>query len=130
MVRGALERVEGVAREPGPQAEPWTFDPSSVGIKVFWWTDPQRSAIVRTRGRVILAVKTALGEAGVDLPFPTRTVLLNDQTEDTDGDRRRQREGWPAGTTPPRPRAPRSLEPEKSIRHGARPPVADAGGEA
>jgi hypothetical protein len=33
---------------------------------------------------------------GVDLPFPTQVVLFHDQTEETDGDRRRQREGWPA----------------------------------
>ncbi|CAA9301581.1 MAG: hypothetical protein AVDCRST_MAG11-870 [uncultured Gemmatimonadaceae bacterium] len=31
------------------------------------------------------------------MPFPTRQILFHDQTEDTDGDRRRQREGWPAG---------------------------------
>jgi small conductance mechanosensitive channel len=32
----------------------------------------------------------------VDLPFPTQVVLFHDQTEETDGDRTRQREGWPA----------------------------------
>ena len=32
-----------------------------------------------------------------DLPFPTQQLLLHDQTEEADGDRRRQREGWPAG---------------------------------
>ncbi len=34
---------------------------------------------------------------GIDLPFPTRQVLVHDQTEATDGDRARQREGWSAG---------------------------------
>ena len=34
---------------------------------------------------------------GFDLPFPTRRILFHDQTEDSDGDRGRQREGWPAG---------------------------------
>ena len=34
---------------------------------------------------------------GIDLPFPTQQVLFHDQTEDSDGDRGRQREGWPAG---------------------------------
>jgi small conductance mechanosensitive channel len=31
-------------------------------------------------------------------------VLFHDQTEETDGDRSRQREGWPAGGDPPRSR--------------------------
>ena len=38
------------------------------------------------------------------LPFPTQVLLLHDQTEATDGDRTRQREGWPAGKNPPPPR--------------------------
>ena len=119
VIREALGRVDGVAKDPGPQAEPWTFDPSSVGIKVFWWTDPHRAEIVRVRGRVILAIKDALGKAGVDLPFPTQMVLFHNQTEETDGDRRRQREGWPAGADPPRPRAPReSPHPEADHRNG------------
>lgn len=51
------------------------------------------------------AVKVALTEAGIDLPFPTTQVLFHDQTEETDGDRSRQREGWPASGRPvPRPR--------------------------
>ncbi|AHJ95503.1 hypothetical protein Hsw_PA0170 (plasmid) [Hymenobacter swuensis DY53] len=38
-----------------------------------------------------------LSENGIDLPFPTRQILFHDQTEATDGHRRQQREGWPAG---------------------------------
>jgi hypothetical protein len=33
----------------------------------------------------------------IDMPFPTQQILFHDQTEETDGDRSRQREGWPAG---------------------------------
>jgi hypothetical protein len=59
---------------------------------------------VHARGRVIEAIRQTLGEAGIDLPFPTNMVLLHDQTEEADGDRTRQREGWPAGDNPPAPR--------------------------
>ena len=31
------------------------------------------------------------------MPYPTQQILFHDQTEETDGDRARQREGWPAG---------------------------------
>ncbi|MGB3203333.1 MAG: hypothetical protein WBA99_20680 [Nodosilinea sp.] len=30
------------------------------------------------------------------MPFPTQQILFHDQTEETDGDRTCQREGWPA----------------------------------
>ena len=51
-----------------------------------------------------------LAAAGIDLPFPTQVVLFHDQTEATDGDRRRQREGWPAGNSPPEPRPLNRIE--------------------
>ena len=46
---------------------------------------------------MLTRVKRDLPAAGIDLPYPTRQILFHDQTESTDGDRRRQREGWPAG---------------------------------
>lgn len=100
----ALEGLPGVAVDPAPEAIPWELAGSSVNIRARWWTEPQQADVVHTRGRVIQAIKQALGEAGIDLPFPTNVVLLHDQTEETDGDRVRQREGWPAGDSPPAPR--------------------------
>ena len=45
-------------------------------------------------------------ENGIDLPYPTRQILFHDQTEETDGDRARQREGWPSGNKKvPKPRS-------------------------
>lgn len=41
--------------------------------------------------------------ARIDLPFPRQHILFHDQTEAADGDRTRQREGWPAGANPPEP---------------------------
>ena len=60
---------------------------------------------LNAQDRVLTRVKAALLAAGIDLPYPTRQILLHDQTEETDGDRRRQREGWPApdGKDPPKP---------------------------
>jgi hypothetical protein len=65
--------------------------------------------VLVARDRVLGEVKQRLAAAGIDLPFPTQQVLFHDQTETTDGDRRRQREGWPAGegeVPGPRERAP------------------------
>lgn len=103
IVQAVLD-VEGVADDPSPEAFAWELAGSTVNIRVRWWTHSKRSEVVHVQGRVIRAVKKALSEAGIDLPFPTSIVLLHDQTEDADGDRRRQREGWPAGSNPPAPR--------------------------
>lgn len=58
--------------------------------------------VVELRGQVLTALADRMSEAGIDLPFPTQVVLLHDQTEETDGDRTKQREGWPAGNNSPR----------------------------
>jgi small-conductance mechanosensitive channel len=100
----AIRGLEGVEGDPAPDVVPWELSGSSVNLRLRWWTESRRATVVATRGRVIAAVRKALGEAGIDLPYPTRTVLLHDQTEDADGDRARQREGWPAdGRSAPRP---------------------------
>jgi hypothetical protein len=50
--------------------------------------------------RALEAISAELHANGIDQPFPTTQVLFHDQTEETDGDRRLQREGWPAGKGP------------------------------
>jgi hypothetical protein len=77
-----------------------------VSLKVFWWTHSRRADVLRVRGRVVEAIKTACDEHGIDLPFETVVQLWHDQTEETDGIRGRQREGWPrphGDGEPPRP---------------------------
>ncbi|MDC7785055.1 mechanosensitive ion channel family protein [Rhodoplanes sp. TEM] len=104
VILAALKDVPEIEPDPPAEAIPWALDGSAVIVKVMWWSDPRRLAVVRTRGRVVAAIKRALSEAAIDLPFPTCTILLHDQTEEADGDRTRQREGWPAGSDPPRRR--------------------------
>ena len=78
----------------------------SVNLEVrFWINPPGRREVVEAEDLVLAALKSRLVEAGIDLPMPTQQVLFHDQTEETDGDRSRQREGWPArGDNDPRPR--------------------------
>lgn len=115
----AMGRVEGVEKEPAPEAFAWALDASSINIKVRWWSDSHRANVVHVQGRAIAAIKDALSGAGIDLPFPTRVVLLHDQTEESDGDRTRQREGWPAGDRPPRPRHLNEVELKRAQFSGA-----------
>jgi small conductance mechanosensitive channel len=49
------------------------FGSSSIDIEVTWWTGNMPVDIRRSRGEVITAVKKALDEAGIEIPFPYRT---------------------------------------------------------
>ena len=104
VILDALAGVEGVQSDPAPDVVPWDLAGSTVNLRGRWWTDPRRAQLVLVQGRVIAAVKNALTKVGIDLLFPTRVVLWHDQTEVVDGDRTRQREGWPAGDKPPQSR--------------------------
>ena len=100
----ALRRVEGVLPEPAPDVLVWELGESSKNIRLRWWTSPARADVLRVRDIVLKEVAEAISGAGMDLPFPTQVVLFHDQTEETDGDRTREREGWPPGGNLPRAR--------------------------
>jgi small conductance mechanosensitive channel len=100
----AIKRVDGVLADPAPDVLVWELGDSAKNIRIRWWTKPARADVLRIRDGVLKEVAEAIANAGMDLPFPTQVVLFHDQTEETDGDRTRQREGWPAGKEPPKPR--------------------------
>ncbi len=102
----ALHGTPGVLDEPAPDALATGLSDAGVDMVArFWINPPRRREALDALDGAIESVKVALGEAGLDLPFPTTQVLFHDQTEETDGDRARQREGWPApGRAVPRPR--------------------------
>lgn len=85
-----------VMTDPAPQTLIWGLDASWVTIRMRWWTDSRKSDVVGVKSDILREVKYALDDAGVDMPFETQVHLFHDQTEDVDGDREGQREGWPA----------------------------------
>lgn len=102
---------------------PWELAGSSVNLKVRWWTDSRRTSVVHAQARVVEAIKGALDRAGVDMPFPTQVVLLHDQTEEVDGVRGEQREGWPPRRKGPQPRPARQTGNAEGKPGPARPDV-------
>lgn len=102
----AAASCEGVLSDPAPEAIPVAMGDFANIIRLRWWTKPQRADQIHTFGRVIETTYKALDKAGIDMPYPTNVTLFHDQTEETDGVRSQQREGWPArpGQDDPKPR--------------------------
>jgi small-conductance mechanosensitive channel len=106
LILEAMEGVDGVSADPAPDVLVTGLGDYSVNLRARWWTPSRRANLLGIQTQVIRSVKERLLENGIDLPFPTQQVLFHDQTEETDGDRARQREGWPAGKEPvPGPRS-------------------------
>ena len=98
-------QVEGVLDDPAPEVIPVELGDSANVVRLRWWTQPDRASVIHTKGRVIRSVYSTLDDAGIDQPYPTQVVLFHDQTEEWDGVRSKQREGWPArpGEDDPQP---------------------------
>jgi len=96
VLKEAIKDIEGVEQEKGIEVLPWDLATSWVTLRVRWWTKSNRAIVVKTMTRVIPSIKKALDAAKIDMPYETQVHLFHDQTEDTDGDRENQREGWPA----------------------------------
>lgn len=107
LILEAVREVEGVLHEPAPDAIVVALAESTVDIRARWWIKPPlRAEVLNLQDKVLIAIKNKLTANGIDLPFPTQQILFHDQTEETDGDRSRQREGWPAGSRQvPKPRS-------------------------
>lgn len=98
LILDAMRGVDGVLHDPAPDAIVVELAASSVNIRARWWIRPPRRAdALDLQDKVITTIKNTLVANGIDLPYPTQQILFHDQTEEIDGDRRRQREGWPAG---------------------------------
>ena len=96
LILKTLLSLESVLKEPAPDAPVVDLAASTVNIRARWWIHPRQSDVMTSTSEVLTAIKQAFGEAGIDLPLPTSQVLFHDQTEETDGDRTQQREGWPS----------------------------------
>ncbi|MEI2582641.1 mechanosensitive ion channel family protein [Scytonema sp. PRP1] len=125
LILESIASVDGVLNSPAPDALVMELAGSSVNIRARWWIKPPRRAdALDMQDQVLTAIKNKLTANGIDLPFPTQQVLFHDQTEETDGDRSHQREGWPAGKRKsPKPRSIsgslRQLAEMRSQRNGS-----------
>ncbi|MEO7917163.1 MAG: hypothetical protein ABIR16_05920, partial [Dokdonella sp.] len=86
--------IDDVESDPVPEALPWDLAASYVAIRARWWIDSRRSDLVRVQSKVVLAIKLALDNAGIDMSQGTQVQLFHDQSESGDGEHGVPREGW------------------------------------
>jgi len=97
IILGVLQNDPEAILDPPPEALVVGLADSTVNIRARWWVQPPRRAeVLDSQDKILTELCNKLMAAGIDLPFPTQQILFHDQTEETDGDRTRQREGWPS----------------------------------
>jgi small-conductance mechanosensitive channel len=81
VAQDAIESVDAVRRVPKPQVVPTGFGDSAVLLELRFWIDnPSARRRWQTRAGVIRAVKAALEQAGIKIPFPQRELAGRAET--------------------------------------------------
>ncbi|HEV2776234.1 MAG TPA: mechanosensitive ion channel family protein [Solirubrobacteraceae bacterium] len=70
VIRGALAGADGVVDDPPPEALCTAFGESAVELCVRFWHGATIDQAWRARNAAVIAIKGALDEAGIAIPFP------------------------------------------------------------
>jgi len=74
IINDVLRKTEGVLTSP----EPWVYvselAPSSVNFNVYFWTGSRQANVLALIDDVTTAIKTALDQAHIDIPYPQIVV--------------------------------------------------------
>lgn len=74
-----LEEAENVESEPEPQVLVNELGGSSVNLKLRGWSKPSKANMVQSASEVTQLVKEKYDDAGIDIPYPIRTVYMNEE---------------------------------------------------
>lgn len=79
VIYDAVEQIEMVHSEHRPvQVFAKGFGASSIDFEIAWWAGSTPLDIRASRDKVVAAVKHALDDAGIEIPFPYRTLTFSE----------------------------------------------------
>lgn len=76
VIRKAVAACESVSGPKSVEVFANEFADSSINFEVTWWTGSTPVELRRSRDEVIEAIKSALDSAGIEIPFPYRTLTF------------------------------------------------------
>lgn len=77
VLRQAVTGVEGVLDFPAPEVLLTELADSSVNFEVRYWTKPDIRSVRHVQDRVLSAAKRGIQEAGITIPWPIRTLVVD-----------------------------------------------------
>ncbi len=70
----ALAGLGGILPDPAPLVVAESLAESCVSLRAYFWVDPECVSILEVKSQAIAAVKRALEEEGIEIPYPVLTV--------------------------------------------------------
>lgn len=71
-----LRSMPGVVQDPAPSVILSKLGDSDVKLEFYGWVDQRASSFIKVSSQAVRLVKTALDDAGVDMPIPAYQVLV------------------------------------------------------
>ncbi len=78
----AVRRLPFVVDDPAPFVWFHTFGDSSINLTVYFWIEAHHTAPPEAQSQAVQAIFDAFNAAGIEIPFPIRTVYLQQVEED------------------------------------------------
>lgn len=78
VILGALQSSELVEQDRPREAYAREFNSSSIDFTVRWWARSRPIDMHQSRDRVVTTIKRSLDEAGIEIPFPYRTLTFKE----------------------------------------------------
>lgn len=79
IVLEAIQNVPGFVAEPATIVGFSNFGDSALELIAYFWIDTSRTNPIAARDSAFSLIKNALDKAGIDIPFPIRTVFTQKQ---------------------------------------------------
>ena len=76
--------VSGVVDDPTPEIDLVNFGDSSIDFVVRYWSSSPQKQLRNVQTKAIIAIKKALDEADISIPYPIRTLYYYDQEKYND----------------------------------------------
>ena len=84
ILQRTIEKVEGVLDNKSPEIDLVGFGDSSIDFVVRYWTHPRQPQVRQIQTRAIIAIKEALDDANIGIPYPIRTLYFYNQDKYND----------------------------------------------
>ena len=78
VIRAAVASCESISGAKSVEVFANEFADSSINFEIAWWTGSAPVEIRKSRDEVIEAIKKALDNASIEIPFPYRTLTFNE----------------------------------------------------
>lgn len=78
VIKSAVENVKSVNTSQPVEIFAQAFGSSSIDFEVTWWTESKPIDMRESRDEVVAVVKRALDDAGIEIPFPYRTLTFKE----------------------------------------------------